>query len=512
MENKSNSIDEANAKQLKTSSSSAQDSINNALIYQSSLIKQLEKNFNNLTSLNQKNIEKNLPLTESSFEIQEKNSFLLKNRAIFQNLQTLPSVILNIKEFSNFQFCQIISHQKGNPTAQSTSFSKNNSEFYSDDINSSDFSKVFRSIKKSKNKLFNQINSEVDFFNCFGTYLASVISYDTHNIIIILSHNDFLPPGDEEQNIFNQNILQLKPLIYSALKNDMNNSRIELLNLAFKNFPYRLKITDKNEITLYENKPTTLNTSEKCHEYWLDSNTLLSVFLPADTNNSIDIYHNERVSLLGELINTLKHELSNPLFGLSLTSKLLSDSETDEEKKDIFIEVQRGIERCQTIIKNFSDIYRESTEIKNIDLLSLIKETIVLTKSETKGVEKKINVAGNLKKISIDTNPTWISQIIFNLIINSSQAISNSRISKPLIEINISKENDFVLINITDNGPGIPQKLHNKIFSPFFTTKQEGTGLGLNICQRLARKLNGDLKLTKSDQSGTIFTLNMPLA
>jgi signal transduction histidine kinase len=272
-----------------------------------------------------------------------------------------------------------------------------------------------------------------------------------------------------------------------------------------------LRITDKNEIILYENKPITQNSAEKCHEYWLDNNTLLSVYLPADTNNSIDIYHNERVSLLGELINTLKHELSNPLFGLSLTSKLLTDLETDEDKKDIFIEVQKGIERCQTIIKNFSDIYRESTEVKNVELISLIKETIVLTKSESKSVEKKINTEADLENLEIQTNPTWISQIIFNLIINSSQAISCSNIQKPLINVNIKRSQNLVSIDIIDNGPGIPPELHSKIFSPFFTTKQEGTGLGLNICQRLARKLEGDLRLTKSDENGTIFTLDIPI-
>lgn len=509
MENKSNSIDEKNAKQLRSS----QQAINSALIRQNQIIKQLQKSYQAVTASNFKNIERAEAFSKGDcLKKINKNQFLLKNRAIFQNIQTLPSVILNIKEFSNFQYCQLMAHQKGNPSASNYWFDKNHGSLSRSRVNSGAFNKIFRTIKKSKHKLFNQISLELDDIYSVGTFMASVVSFDTHNIIIILSHNDFLPPSEDEQDVFNENILQLKPLIYSALKNDINNSRIELLNLAFSNFPYRLRITDKNEITLYENKTPSTSVNETNHDYWLDSNTLLSVFLPAEISNSIDLYHSERVSLLGELINTLKHELSNPLFGLSLTSKLLIDLEKDSDNIDIFLEVQKGIQRCQKIIKNFSEIYNESAEYKDIELLSLISETIILTKSETKSVEKKVLKSNDLEKINIRTNPTWLSQIIFNLIINSSQAITgqNETNRKPLITLDLKIEKDMVIIDFSDNGPGIPIPMHDKVFNPFFTTKKEGTGLGLNICQRLARKLNGNLNLIKSNEHGTTFRLEIP--
>ena len=117
-------------------------------------------------------------------------------------------------------------------------------------------------------------------------------------------------------------------------------------------------------------------------------------------------------------------------------------------------------------------------------------------------------------ELKIFTNPTWLSQIIFNLIINAAQAIKECGIQrgKSIIKIYITKTNDGLSIAVIDNGPGIDKNLIQSIFKPFFTTKDSGTGLGLSICQNLAHQMGTKIEFkNNSPLLGATFWINLPL-
>src|SRR5690606_12919315 len=106
----------------------------------------------------------------------------------------------------------------------------------------------------------------------------------------------------------------------------------------------------------------------------------------AALGHQTDLFHHERLSLLGELLNTLRHELSNPLFGLQLSSQILKeDLAEDTENLEFIEEISKNINRSQEIIKNFSELFLEKNLTKNIVLKDIIEEVITLTKSETRG-------------------------------------------------------------------------------------------------------------------------------
>jgi signal transduction histidine kinase len=185
----------------------------------------------------------------------------------------------------------------------------------------------------------------------------------------------------------------------------------------------------------------------------------------------------------------------------------------DEEVVQTVHDIKTNSERCQTIIKNFSNLYQDEDNFKKFDLVNLLHETIILTKSETKGIRKKIECEED--SYLLFSNPTWISQIVFNLVINAGQALfeffPQEKLRESLIKIRVELDTGRTLIHIEDNGPGIPESIQDKIFNAFVTTKDAGTGLGLAICKSLLNKLDGEIYFHNNPEQGTTFTISLPL-
>jgi C4-dicarboxylate-specific signal transduction histidine kinase len=170
-----------------------------------------------------------------------------------------------------------------------------------------------------------------------------------------------------------------------------------------------------------------------------------------------------------------------------------------------------SIKRSQSIIENFSDLYKSNSKMEKIEMKNLIQEVFTLTKSESRSIKTSILIDGEegRDEIFLIGNKTWLAQIFFNLIINSAQAMKLSLTPNPEITIKIQEDGEKSVANsFTDNGPGIKHP-SERIFSPFFTTKKEGTGLGLNICKNLIEKMGGQIKLLKNDK-GASFKLILP--
>ncbi|OFZ62722.1 MAG: hypothetical protein A2328_09005, partial [Bdellovibrionales bacterium RIFOXYB2_FULL_36_6] len=263
-----------------------------------------------------------------------------------------------------------------------------------------------------------------------------------------------------------------------------------------------------------------IDTLEYTHQDIIDANYILRYSPYCDINYSSDLYHFQRISLLGELLNTLRHELNNPLFGLKLTADLLIEDSSSEDFKETLGDISTNCQRCQNIITNFSLLYKNQDTLIDLNLYKLLKETLVLTKSETRGIEKEIVFSNSLSKedFTIKTNPTWLAQIIFNFIINSAQAIrlSTPALANQKITITVTNQyldtQSFLVISVTDTGPGIQKELIEKIFQPFITTKKEGTGLGLSICNYLTTKLGGKIFFSNNiPLPGATFSIELPM-
>jgi two-component system, NtrC family, sensor kinase len=369
----------------------------------------------------------------------------------FDLTQTLQAV-LRTGNINPFEAADLILHEKGSSQAQKIEITKRKINSYK--FSTSDFIQLYKSIKKSKTSYFSTNTFQGIALNIIGTFTAFTYTFKTHDVIFIFSTGSFLPIE--------------------------KGARIEI-DEFIKIFP-----------TILENFLLLSQTLQK-HDKINDISKLINKS-NSENNYSFtdqDYYHKERIELLGELLNTLKHELSNPLFGLKLGLDLLSIENASSETTEILSEFSNALKRSNDIIEQFSDIYQSNVAIKNISLKNLLEEIFTLTKSKSRNI-KKIILCPN--DITLKTNQTLFAQIIFNLIINSVESLNENNVDNPQIRIEVLQDKNTTRIIVTDNGPGIPVELQNKIFTPFFTTKVNGTGIGLPLCRSLASKIGATLE------------------
>lgn len=406
--------------------------------------------------------------------------------------------IFSFKNLKTFQTIHLFIHEKGQSNSVHFDISRNSFRKYIHNI--SDFSSLFQSIRKSKNRTYGQSAIKGFSLEILGTFLAHEFSLTNHNLILVISRNDFLPQTEKEIEIFNLLTKVLSSYIEIKLEQNLIRSKVETLKLALKESPFKIYSTNSNLVefsnSFTDNKVRFRNTSgnyfevSKLHDSVLDHG---------------DIFHHERVSLLGELLNTLRHELSNPIFGLQLSTQLLLMEEHDDEQTSFLNEILASIKRSQNILENFTSLYKDSNQYEEVELINLIKEVFTLTKSESRHLKKSIR--SNKDTILLNTNSTWLAQIIFNLVINSAQACKTVPNAELCVEI-FNRDNSIYL-KFQDNGPGINLQDSAELFKAFYTTKSKGTGLGLAICKSLARKLSGNIQYVSNDK-GAQFLLVLP--
>jgi two-component system NtrC family sensor kinase len=340
-----------------------------------------------------------------------------------KSLVALPKDLLDLKIFSIYDICEIHIHKKGGLEYKVLSKSRNR-ELKEESLNDlKQFNHIFNQIKKSKNKLFDG--------NCFhgvtsfiiGTFLAKVFEFQQHNIIIILSNSGFLYPSKEEQCLFDHFFQNVQFIIESRINSHSFLHKYQTLAKTIQSIPLQFEILNEDSTLLFRSISNFQEEGKlSTHEIELNDNNLLVIYENNSEKWATDILHFQRVKLLGELLNTLKHELSNPLFGLRLSSFILSEEITEIEEKNLLKEITLNCQRCQNIIQDFQYLYNEKNENILIDLKKLIQEVFTLTKSETRLIKKEC-IFPDDQQLKITANPTFITQILFNLIINSAHSI-----------------------------------------------------------------------------------------
>lgn len=217
----------------------------------------------------------------------------------------------------------------------------------------------------------------------------------------------------------------------------------------------------------------------------------------------------EHLAYLGELSATLAHEIRNPLSSIGLNFRNLMESKLFFETNRKTLEnIQRAISRIESIINNVLDYSRPSQpHFKKSDLSKVLKSSLKFTQEEFS--KKNIQIIQDLKDNSEEVwmDSSQIFQVLSNLFINAIHAMSEGGILK----IRIYPEGDFMALQIEDNGKGIPQEHMERIFKPFFTTKTEGTGLGLAVVSRILEQHHCTITVESEMDQGTTFTLKFPL-
>lgn len=219
----------------------------------------------------------------------------------------------------------------------------------------------------------------------------------------------------------------------------------------------------------------------------------------------------ERLSELGSLAAGVAHEIRNPLNAIAIASQRLKaefEVASDQEGFDQLASTISGeIDRLNTIIAEFLALARSGRlNRENVNLKVYLDEIADFFRNEADGLNIRIN-NDTMAEINLAIDCQEMKKVIGNLIKNSIEAIKNDG----EIRINASRKENTAVITIEDTGPGIVPDDLDKIFTPYFTTKQSGTGLGLSISHRIIRDHGGSLRAENIRPHGARFIISLKL-
>ncbi|MBC2696566.1 MAG: PAS domain S-box protein [Desulfobacteraceae bacterium] len=224
------------------------------------------------------------------------------------------------------------------------------------------------------------------------------------------------------------------------------------------------------------------------------------------------IEKNKRLAFVGEMAASLAHEIRNPLASISGPIQMLSKNlEMDETDRRLMQIILRGKDRLEGFVKDFLLLARpKQSERKDIDVKAIIDDVLESLRFSSEWRED-IEVIKNLcNQTSIYGNKAEIRQVIWNIISNAVQAMPDGgRLKIETSEVfNDTKE--YIEIWISDNGCGIEEKDQDRVFEPFYTTKENGTGLGMAIVYRIVESHMGKIKIKSKSGKGTDCIVLLP--
>lgn len=235
------------------------------------------------------------------------------------------------------------------------------------------------------------------------------------------------------------------------------------------------------------------------------------------------LFQSDRLFSLGQLAASVAHEINNPIAGVLNLSMVLQRIVTDNGIPPARIGEVRGyleqittettrVGRIVTDLLSFSR--RPSPQRLPTDINAVIRHTIAILDHKLKlaNVDLEVHLDENLPRIKCDGSQ--MQQVILNLVMNAAEATQSKGQGKVGIRTNYRPGDDVIRIEITDNGDGIPKDILSKIYDPFFTTKEEGkgVGLGLAVVYGIVESHGGDIEVESVVGQRTLFRVQLPIA
>lgn len=339
----------------------------------------------------------------------------------------------------------------------------------------------------------------------------------TINCFIALAHQGYLVVINESQQYF---VISSSLALLIAIFPLKKIAYIRFIFISAFLFSLIMMIIKFSTTSLFY-FVTTVSFSIVIYIITIERNKLLdkikSDFMIIETERQKAI-NTSKMAALGEMSSGIAHEINNPLAILQGNISLLKkDLQLNPEYLIKFDRKVKTMEstvlRISKIIKGLKafsrDISIEESSVENFSALQLLEDTLAFC--QTRFINNKVELIYDTQEwaILVRGHSIQLSQVLLNLLNNSFDAIEKQ--NEKIIRLSIQKKENMIRLSISDNGPGVPKELRDKIMQPFFTTKEvgKGTGLGLSISQGIMKKHGGDLELVESF-SGADFVMILP--
>lgn len=220
----------------------------------------------------------------------------------------------------------------------------------------------------------------------------------------------------------------------------------------------------------------------------------------------------DRLASIGEMAAGIAHEIKNPLAGISAAVSIIKDDmNVDDPHAMILGEVLEQVQRLDKTVNDLLFFGKPSLpQLTCVDINAILTTTLKFASQHRSGVniERLVDLEPELPPVYADGKQ--MQQVFLNILLNAFQAMPTGGLLSIKSSLVTKNDQDFVRVDVSDSGPGIPSQILEKIFTPFFTTKAQGTGLGLPICCKLVNLHNGDIRVSSNNKTGTVFTVELP--
>ena len=224
-----------------------------------------------------------------------------------------------------------------------------------------------------------------------------------------------------------------------------------------------------------------------------------------------------RLITMGEMASTLAHELNQPLaaitsYNTGCLNKLESGNFSPDELKHALGKIAVQAQRAGQIIRRVHDFVRKSEpKLAPCDLAEVIDDSVGFIDAAAKLLNIRIEREIQGMRPELMADPVMIEQVLLNLMRNGIEAMSETPLENRRLTVKLYQKDDHMQIRVIDRGSGIPLELREKLFTPFYSTKTEGMGIGLNICRSIIEFHRGRLWVEDNPEGGTIFVISLPI-
>lgn len=215
----------------------------------------------------------------------------------------------------------------------------------------------------------------------------------------------------------------------------------------------------------------------------------------------------EKLAEIGQLAAGVAHEIRNPLAGIRGAIEVLRENEVDSEvQRPIMTEILERVDRLNTAVQDLLEYAKPMSPHKTRLQLSDVLDSTLLTLLRDPRLQTVEILKDYRQPVDVETDVAIIERVFINIILNAAQAMN----SAGTLQITLEGSGADAVVSFRDTGPGIESGVLAKIFSPFFTTRSEGSGLGLALCKKSIEILGGRIEVTTQLGVGTTFVITLP--
>lgn len=230
-----------------------------------------------------------------------------------------------------------------------------------------------------------------------------------------------------------------------------------------------------------------------------------------------ELAHADRLNVMGEMAAAMAHDVTQPLSAVAnyadgcLRRMRAGDLSTDD-LREVMGYIHENAKRASSIVRHIGDFTRKSEEHRKIaDVRDLVRRAAELAEGDVARADVTLNVILDDVPLYSHVVPIQIEQVVLNLIMNAAEATREIMCGRKTVEVRAKRQGDKrITIEVEDTGPGIPGDMLEQVFEPFYTTKPDGTGMGLSIVKTLVEAHGGQVRARHAGSKGALFDIDLP--